>query len=131
MSWDCSRLRQPPPGIPNPRLLLTSRIPVAHTDALTACLRHDAFLSALVRGRRHRSCLRRCLMRRVSLVLCVVLFGLGTTMGQGTNAQEATPSAGPVEFLRETSGDPDSPLGNPSHLAVAPDGNIWVVDGDN
>jgi len=70
-------------------------------------------------------------MRRVSLVLFVVLFGLGTTMSQGTNAQEATPSAGPVEFLWETSGGPDSPLGNPSHLAVAPDGNIWVVDGDN
>src|SRR5918994_2677984 len=73
----------------------------------------------------------RCLMRRVSLVLFVVLFGLGTTMSQGTNAQEATPSAGPVEFLWETGGGPDTPLGNPSHLAVAPDGNIWVVDGDN
>jgi DNA-binding beta-propeller fold protein YncE len=70
-------------------------------------------------------------MRRVSLVLFVVLFSLGTTMGQGTNAQDATPSAGPVEFLWETSGGPDTPLGNPSHLAVAPDGNIWVVDGDN
>ncbi len=43
----------------------------------------------------------------------------------------ATPSAGPVEFLWETRGDPDDPLGNPAHLAVAPDGNIWVVDGDN
>ena len=70
-------------------------------------------------------------MRRVSLVLFVVLFGLGTTTGQGNNAQEATPSASPVEFLWETSGDPDSPLGNPSHLAVAPDGSIWVADGDN
>jgi DNA-binding beta-propeller fold protein YncE len=42
-----------------------------------------------------------------------------------------SPSAGPVEFLWETRGDPDSPLGNPSHLAVAPDGNIWVADADN
>ena len=39
--------------------------------------------------------------------------------------------AGPVAFLWETRGDPASPLGYPSHLAVAPDGNIWVADGDN
>jgi tripartite motif-containing protein 71 len=64
-------------------------------------------------------------------VVALVLFGLGTTMGQGANAQEATPPAGPVAFLWETSGGPDSPLGNPSHLAVAPDGSIWVADGDN
>ena len=30
--------------------------------------------------------------------------------------------AGPVEFLWETRGDPASPLGNPSHVAIAPDG---------
>ena len=64
-------------------------------------------------------------------VLALVLFGLVTTIGQGTDAQEATPSAGPVEFLWETRGDLDSPLGNSSHLAVAPDGSIWVADGDN
>jgi len=46
-------------------------------------------------------------------------------------ATPATPSAGPVEFLWETRGDPADPLGNPSHLAVAPDGNIWVADADN
>jgi DNA-binding beta-propeller fold protein YncE len=39
--------------------------------------------------------------------------------------------AGPVAFLWETRGDPASPLGNPSHLAVAPDGSIWVADADN
>jgi DNA-binding beta-propeller fold protein YncE len=38
---------------------------------------------------------------------------------------------GPVAFLWETSGGPDSPLGNPSKVAVAPDGSIWVVDADN
>jgi DNA-binding beta-propeller fold protein YncE/cbb3-type cytochrome oxidase subunit 3 len=46
-------------------------------------------------------------------------------------ATPATPSAGPVEFLWETRGDPVSPLGNPSHLAIAPDGSIWVADADN
>jgi tripartite motif-containing protein 71 len=64
-------------------------------------------------------------------VVALVLFGLSTTMDQGTNAQEATPPAGPVEFLWETSGGPDTPLGNPSHLAVAPDETIWVADADN
>jgi DNA-binding beta-propeller fold protein YncE len=46
-------------------------------------------------------------------------------------AADGTPSAGPVEFLWETRGDPDDPLGNPAHLAVAPNGSIWVADGDN
>jgi len=46
-------------------------------------------------------------------------------------AQDATPPAGPVTFLWETRGDPDSPLGNPSKVAVAPDGTIWVADADN
>src|SRR5688572_8279289 len=46
-------------------------------------------------------------------------------------AQGATPSAVPAEFLWETSGGPKSPLGNPAHLAIAPDGSIWVADGDN
>ncbi|HEX6654853.1 MAG TPA: 6-bladed beta-propeller, partial [Candidatus Limnocylindria bacterium] len=36
-----------------------------------------------------------------------------------------------VAFLWETRGDPSSPLGYPSHLAVAPDGSIWVADADN
>ena len=44
---------------------------------------------------------------------------------------EPSPMAGPVEFLWETRGDPASPLGNPSHLAIAPDGSIWVADADN
>jgi DNA-binding beta-propeller fold protein YncE len=44
---------------------------------------------------------------------------------------ETSPMTGAVEFLWETSGGPDSPLGNPSHLAVAPDGSIWVADGSN
>ena len=46
-------------------------------------------------------------------------------------APDATPATGPIEFLWETRGDPASPLGNPAHIAVAPDGNIWVADGDN
>jgi DNA-binding beta-propeller fold protein YncE len=44
---------------------------------------------------------------------------------------EPSPMAGPVAFLWETRGDPASPLGNPSHLAVAHDGSIWVADADN
>jgi DNA-binding beta-propeller fold protein YncE len=44
---------------------------------------------------------------------------------------EASPPAGPVEFLWETPGDPDSPPWYPAHLVVAPDGNIWVADGEN
>src|SRR5215211_111693 len=44
---------------------------------------------------------------------------------------EPSPMAGPVAFLWETRGDPASPLGNPSHLAIAPDGSIWVADADN
>src|SRR5688572_6026312 len=46
-------------------------------------------------------------------------------------ADDATPSTNPVEFLWETRGDPADPLGNPAHLAVAPDGSIWVADADN
>ncbi len=57
-------------------------------------------------------------------------LGLGGRLGRAF-ADDATPSAGPAEFLWETRGDPDSPLGNPSHLAVSPDGSIWVADGDN
>ncbi|HEX2418707.1 MAG TPA: hypothetical protein VHJ83_11390, partial [Micromonosporaceae bacterium] len=44
---------------------------------------------------------------------------------------EPSPTAGPVASFWETRGDPASPLGNPSHLAVAPDGSIWVADADN
>src|SRR5829696_8543912 len=44
---------------------------------------------------------------------------------------EPSPMAGPVAFLWETRGDPASPLGNPSHIAIAPDGSIWVADADN
>jgi tripartite motif-containing protein 71 len=57
-------------------------------------------------------------------------LGLGGRLGRA-RADDATPSAGPVEFLWETRGDPASPLGNPSHLAIAPDGSIWVADCDN
>ncbi len=68
-------------------------------------------------------------------------FGAGAlglalgTRAEGTFAQTASPVAtplpSPVEFLWESSGDPDLPLGNPSHLTVSPDGSIWVADGDN
>jgi DNA-binding beta-propeller fold protein YncE len=57
-------------------------------------------------------------------------LSLGSRLGRAL-ADEAETSAGPVEFLWETSGDPDDPLGNPAHLAIAPDGSIWVADGDN
>ena len=76
-------------------------------------------------------------MRRFTVLLlisAVVLMRLvadGVSLRPTALAQDATPPAGPVEFLWETRGDPDSPLGNPSHLAVAPDGSIWVADGDN
>src|SRR5829696_6978462 len=71
---------------------------------------------------------RRSVMGRAVVVGAALVLG---NRFDRTLAQEATPSAGPVEFLWETSGGPDSPLGNPSHLAVAPDGSIWVADGDN
>jgi DNA-binding beta-propeller fold protein YncE len=57
-------------------------------------------------------------------------LGLGSRLGRAL-ADIATPSAGPVEFLWETRGDPASPLGNPSKIAIAPDGSIWVTDCDN
>ena len=71
---------------------------------------------------------RRSVVGRATAVGAALVLGsrLGRALAQG-----ATPPAGPVEFLWETRGDPDSPLGNPSHLAVAPDGTIWVADGDN
>jgi hypothetical protein len=63
-------------------------------------------------------------------IVVVAALSLGSPLGRAL-AGDATPSAGPVEFLWETSGGPDSPLGNPAHLAIAPDGSIWVVDADN
>lgn len=57
-------------------------------------------------------------------------LGLGGRLGLAF-AQDAPPGGGAAEFLWESRGDPDDPLGNPAHLAVAPDGDIWVADGDN
>jgi sugar lactone lactonase YvrE len=57
-------------------------------------------------------------------------LSLGGRLGRAF-ADDAMPHAGPVEFLWETRGDPDDPLGNPTHLAVAADGSIWVADGGN
>lgn len=57
-------------------------------------------------------------------------LSLGSQLGRAL-AHDATASAGPVAFLWETRGDRTSPLGNPSHLAIAPDGSIWVADADN
>src|SRR6187402_2194891 len=57
-----------------------------------------------------------------------VALALGGRLGRAL-AQDATPAAGPVQFLWETRGDPADPLGNPAFLAVAPDGNVWVTDG--
>jgi sugar lactone lactonase YvrE len=75
----------------------------------------------------------------VTLVSSVLVFGPGRP-GQPRDVPAilpvfsttpATPTADPVAFLWETRGGPDSPLGNPSKVAVAPNGNIWVVDADN
>jgi DNA-binding beta-propeller fold protein YncE len=73
-------------------------------------------------------------LSRRSVVKGSVVLGVALRLGSRSTralAQDATPPGGPVEFLWETRGDPDSPLGNPAHLAVAPDGSIWVADGDN
>lgn len=73
-------------------------------------------------------------LSRRSVVGRAVVVGAALSLGNRLGrvlAQDATPPAGPVEFLWETRGDPASPLGNPAHLAIAPDGSIWVADGDN
>jgi hypothetical protein len=49
-TWDCSGPCRTPPGIPDLRLLRTSRNLVSPTDVLTACLRYDGVLSALARA---------------------------------------------------------------------------------
>src|SRR5215211_36783 len=70
---------------------------------------------------------RRCgLSRRTVLALAgaslsSTLLGRVGLSARNAMAQDATPPAGPVTFLWETRGDPDSPLGNPSKVAVAPD----------
>ena len=71
---------------------------------------------------------RRSVVGRATAVGAALV--LGSRLGRAL-AEDVTPIAGSVEFLWETSGGPDSPLGNPAHLAVAPDGSIWVADGDN
>jgi tripartite motif-containing protein 71 len=71
---------------------------------------------------------RRTVLGRATAVGAALVLG---SRRDRALARDATPPAGPVAFLWETSGGPDSPLGNPSHLAVAPDGSIWVADGDN
>jgi hypothetical protein len=50
VTWGCSGPRQTPLGIPDSHLLLTSRNTVSDTDVLTACLRHDGFLSGRFRS---------------------------------------------------------------------------------
>jgi DNA-binding beta-propeller fold protein YncE len=42
---------------------------------------------------------------------------------------DATPPAGPVDFLWQSYGAPDDPIEGPLLMAVAPDGTIWVPDG--
>ena len=71
---------------------------------------------------------RRCVVGRA--VVAGAALSLGSRFSR-VFAGEATPSTGPVEFLWETRGDPDDPLGNPAFLAVAPEGVIWVADGDH
>jgi tripartite motif-containing protein 71 len=66
-----------------------------------------------------------------SAALGLALNARGIGASAQTASPAATPPAGPVEFLWESRGDPNLPLGNPSHLAIAPDGSIWVADGDN
>ena len=46
----------------------------------------------------------------------------------------ATPesaSAGPAEFVWATRGGPDHPLDMPAALAIDPEGNLWVTDGNH
>jgi tripartite motif-containing protein 71 len=71
---------------------------------------------------------RRTVVKRAAVIGAAL--GLGSRLGDA-HAQEATPANNAVEFLWESTGDPDSPLGNPSKVAIAPDGMIWVADGDN
>jgi DNA-binding beta-propeller fold protein YncE len=40
-------------------------------------------------------------------------------------------AVGSVEFLWQSRGSPDDPIENATDLAIAPDGNIWVLDGRN
>lgn len=73
-------------------------------------------------------------LSRRSVVGRAVVVGAALSPGgrlERTFARDDTSSAGAIEFLWETRGDPDSPLGNPAHVAIAPDGSIWVADGDN
>jgi DNA-binding beta-propeller fold protein YncE len=81
----------------------------------------------------------------VALILIgsVFVFGPGRPVQQhespavipavtGTPATPDTPvTAGPVEFLWESTGDPSLLLSNPYHLALGPDGNLWIPDSGN
>jgi len=102
--------------------------------------------SPSLHSRRHRWALAQFSTAALLMLLAVgsvFLFGPGRPDRKGDSpaimpvissspaTPEPSPMTGPIEFLWETSGGPDSPLGNPSHLAVAPDGNIWVADADN
>ena len=55
----------------------------------------------------------------------------------GITVLGATPEATPaltlpvIEQVWETTGGPTTPLGAPYGMAVAPDGTLWVVDGNN
>lgn len=63
-------------------------------------------------------------------VLASAALGLGGRLDRAL-AEEATPSARPVQFLWKSSGDPTFAHWYPVHIAVAPGGNIWVGDGDH
>jgi outer membrane protein assembly factor BamB/streptogramin lyase len=65
-----------------------------------------------------------------------MLYALGAASGSsGSTTSELTPTveptAGPpiAQLLWTSKGDPELELSTPTQLAVAPDGNIWVVDG--
>jgi streptogramin lyase len=86
-------------------------------------------------GMKHHPTLPLSGLSRRSVVGRAVVVGaalsLGSRLGRAL-AHDATPSAGPVEFLWETRGDPADPLGNPAHLAIAPDGSLleaWGTSG--
>lgn len=83
---------------------------------------------------KHRCTLPLSGLSRRSFVGRAVVVSAALSLGSRRGrifAHDATPPGGPIEFLWETRGDPDDPLGNPAHLTVAPDGNIWVADGEN
>ena len=56
---------------------------------------------------------------------------LGPEMSAANVAAAEAPKTSAADLLWKTSGGPDTPLSYPGHLAIDPDGNLWVPDTDN